>query len=163
MMSSRPQLYNSPVELGLRALCLLVEMHPSSCDLQRLVLFDYLLVHSADADGGPESLHPAIPQRGAEVLVRRAILGPGLALYARRGLICTVADSAGFTYAASDRGPAFLDTLRAEYVAMLRERAHWASCMFGELPTGEIQRYVKTELDRWGGQFADHMAERGRE
>lgn len=163
MMSSSPQLFNSAVELGLRALCVLVETYPKPCDLQRLVLFDYLLVHSADVDGGPESLHPATPQRGAEVLVRRAILEPGIALYARRGLICTVADTDGFTYTASDRGSAFLDTLRAAYVAMLRERARWISASFGQLTTGTIQHYVNTELDRWSGQFADYVSGRGGE
>lgn len=162
-MLPTPQLFNSAVELGLRALCVLVETHPRACDLQRLVLFDYLLVHSADVDGGPESLHPAIPQRGTEVLVRRAILEPGLALYTRRGLICTTAEADGFTYTASDRGSAFLDTLRAEYVAMLRERARWISATFGELPTSEIRRYVNMQLDRWGGQFADLAPERGGE
>lgn len=160
MMSPAPHLYNSAVELGLRALCVLVEMHSSPCDLQRLVLFDYLLVHSADVNGGPESLHPATPQRGTEVLVRRAILEPGLALYTRRGLICTATGSGGFAYTASDRGSAFLDTLRAGYVAMLRERACWISATFGDFPTGKIQRYVNTELDRWGGQFADHVSGR---
>ncbi len=160
-MPPAPQLFNSAVELGLRSLCVLVETHPKTCDLQRLVLFDYLLVHSADVDGGPASLHPATPQRGTEVLVRRAILEPGLALYSRRGLICTTAGSGGFMYTASDRGSAFLDTLRAEYVSMLRDRARWIAAAFGELPTGEIQRYVNTELDRWGGQFAEHVAERG--
>ena len=163
MISSTPLLFNSAVELGLRALCVLVETHPRSCDLQRLVLFDYLLVHSADVDGGPESLHPAIPQRGTEVLVRRAVLEPGLALYARRGLIITSAEHCGFMYTASDRGSAFLDTLRAEYVAMLRDRARWIFATFGELSTGDVQRYVKTELDRWGGQFADHEHKRGAE
>ena len=163
MKSSAPQLFNSAIELGLRALCILVETHPKSFDLQRLVIFDYLLVHSADVDGGPSSLHPATPQRGTEVLVRRAILEPGLALYSQRGLICTTTEPSGFAYTASDRGAAFLDTLRADYVVMLRERSRWVSVTFGELPTGDIQRYVNTELDRWGGQFADHTDKRGGE
>ncbi len=157
----QPALFNSPVELGLRALCVLVETHPHRADLQRLVLFDYLLVHSADVDGGPESLHPPVPQRGTEVLVRRAILEPGLALYSRRGLISTTPRKDGFFYSASDRGAAFLDTMRAEYVGMLRDRARWILGAFGELPTSEIQRYVNTELDRWGGQFAHHAPEAG--
>jgi hypothetical protein len=157
----RHLLFNSAVELGLRALCVLVETHPRSSDLQRLVLFDYLLVHSADVEGGPESLHPATPQRGTEVLVRRAILEPGLALYSRRGLICATAQAEGFVYTASDCGSAFLDTLRAEYVSMLRVRARWISGTFGELQTKEVQHYVNTELDRWGGQFALHAPDRG--
>lgn len=146
--------FNSPTELGLRALCLLVELHPQFLDLQRLVLLDYLLVHSADVDGGPSSLHAATPQRGSEVLVRRAILEPGLAMYARRGLIEAKIDANGFTYAASDRGACFLDSLRTGYVVAMRERAGWISNRFGALPTPRIRGFVNSELDRWGGQFA---------
>lgn len=146
--------FNSPVELGLRSLCVLVELDPHHHDLQRLVLLDYLLVHSADVDGGPESLHPAVPQRGAEVLVRRAVLEPGLALYARRGLVSITMDADGFSYGTTDRGACFLDTLRSQYVEALRSRAGWIAASFGKLETSEISRFVNTELDRWGGQFA---------
>lgn len=160
-MMGRPELttswvFNSPVELGLRSLCVLVELDPDRHDLQRLVLLDYLLVHSGDVDGGPQSLHPAVPQRGAEVLVRRAVLQPGLALYAARGLVSTAMDSNGFSYGATDRGGCFLDTIRSTYVEALRRRASWIAASFGKMETREISRYVNTELDRWGGQFAEH-------
>ena len=49
--------FNSPLETGVRALTVLAELAPAALDLQRLVYFDYLVVHSADA-GGPRSLHP---------------------------------------------------------------------------------------------------------
>ena len=58
--------FNSPVELGLRALMLLAESHPKPLDIQRLVILDYLLVHSGDLEGGPESLHPPSPLRAGE-------------------------------------------------------------------------------------------------
>src|SRR5260370_20026328 len=77
--------FNNPLESALRSLVLLVEAHPSGCDLQKLVYFDYLLVHSADA-GGPESLHPATPNRSGELLVRRGLLNAGLMLLLGRGL-----------------------------------------------------------------------------
>ena len=163
MTAPRVTLFNSSIELGLRALCVLVETHPRPADLQRLVLFDYLLVHSADVDGGPESIHPPLPQRGSEVLVRRAILESGLALYARRGLVAVIADTSGFTYMASDRGASFLNTLRANYVDMLRDRARWIADSFEEMQTHEIQGFVNTELDQWGGQFADRATGRGSE
>jgi len=159
--SATSWVFNSPVELGLRSLCILVELDPRRNDLQRLVLLDYLLVHSADVDGGPESLHPAVPQRGAEVLVRRAVLEPGLALYARRGLVSVAMDADGFSYGATDRGACFLDTLRSAYVKALRSRAGWIAGSFGELETSEISRYVNTELDRWGGQFAEYRGSGG--
>ena len=80
---------------------------------------------------------------------------PGLALYARRGLVSVTMDSNGFSYGATDRGGCFLDTLRSRYVEALRIRASWIASSFGELETSEISRYVNTELDRWGGQFAE--------
>lgn len=153
--------FNSPLEIGLRSLCILVELHPRRHDLQRLVLLDYLLVHSADVDGGPESLHAAVPQRSAEVLVRRAVLEPGLALYARRGLVSVAMDADGFSYRATDRGGCFLDTIRTAYVEALRIRAGWIAGNFGELPTSEISQFVNTELDSWGGQFAEYRGSGG--
>lgn len=50
--------FNSPVESGLRALVLLYSLFPTSASLQRLVVFDYLLIHSDDVPDGPEGLHP---------------------------------------------------------------------------------------------------------
>ena len=64
--------FNSPLETGVRALTVLAESAPAALDLQRLVYFDYLVVHSADA-GGPRSLHPNTPLRNGELLVRRAV------------------------------------------------------------------------------------------
>jgi len=148
--------FNSPVEIGLRSLCILVELDPQKHDLQRLVLLDYLLVHTEDVEGGPRSLHPPVPQRGTEVLVRRAVLEPGLALYVRRGLINVTNDTNGFTYHSTDQGSCFLDTLRNGYIEALRSRASWIATNFGSLGTSEINRFVNTELDRWGGQFAEY-------
>jgi len=55
-----------------------------SFDLQRLVSYDYLLVHSGDVEDGPVSLHPAVPFRGSELLVKRDLVRAGLdAMFAR--------------------------------------------------------------------------------
>ena len=79
--------FNGPVEIGLRALCVLTTAFPAAYALQRLVVFDYLLVHSDDIEGGPEGLHPRTPHRGGEILVRRGVIQDGLTLYESRGLI----------------------------------------------------------------------------
>ncbi|MDO9714172.1 ABC-three component system middle component 2 [Paracraurococcus lichenis] len=75
--------FNSALETGVRALAILAEAHPSAYDLQRLLYFDYLVVHSQDADG-PESLHPNTPLRNGELLVRRGIIERGLLLLLTR-------------------------------------------------------------------------------
>ena len=39
------QTFNSPIETGIRALILLAESYPVQLDLQRILEFDYLIVH----------------------------------------------------------------------------------------------------------------------
>jgi len=65
----QPATFNSPLEAGMRAVALLGASFPQTYDLQRLVTFDFLLVHTGDV-GGPDSLHPPTPYRPAELLVR---------------------------------------------------------------------------------------------
>src|SRR4051794_15928122 len=78
--------FNSPVEVALRALTVLVESHPASMSLYRLTILDYLVVHSDDVPGGPPALHPRTPHRAGELFVRRGLLQGGLHLLQGRGL-----------------------------------------------------------------------------
>lgn len=74
---SNVTVFNSALETGVRSLVILVANFPAALDLQRLVDFDYLVVHSGDLDG-PESLHPPLPLREGELLVRRNIIESGI-------------------------------------------------------------------------------------
>ena len=55
--------FNSPLEIGLRTTAILAEAYPEAFSLQRLVILDYLVVHSDDVEGGPTGLHPKTPHR----------------------------------------------------------------------------------------------------
>ena len=79
--------FNSPLEVGLRALIVLTESHPVAHSLQRLTVLDYLVVHLDDAPDGPPGLHPQTPYRAGELLLRRGVLEQGLLLYQSRGLV----------------------------------------------------------------------------
>jgi len=78
--------YNTPLECGLRCAALLLAAYPTHCDLQRLVQYEYLLVHSGDVPEGPTSLHPAAPHRSGELLVRRALVERGILFMMSRNL-----------------------------------------------------------------------------
>lgn len=146
--------FNGPVELGLRALCLLTTAFPDAYALQRLVVFDYFLVHSDDIEGGPEGLHPRTPHRGGEILVRRGVIQDGLSLYESRGLIERVFKNGGIFFAATDRSADFLDTLSSEYLANLRDRADWVVDSFGALGGAELDAMVRERIGTWGAEFA---------
>jgi hypothetical protein len=146
--------FNGPVEIGLRALCVLTTAFPAAYALQRLVVFDYLLVHSDDIEGGPEGLHPRTPHRGGEILVRRGVIQDGLTLYASRGLIERVYSDGGIFFAATEKSADFLDTLSTEYLAGLRDRADWVVDSFGALDDTELESMVGERIGTWGAEFA---------
>lgn len=156
---ARPaRLFSTPLESGLRTLFLLAALSAPT-DLQRLVVLDYLLVHSGDA-GGPESLHPATPHRSGEILVKRDLVHAGLRLIISRDLAVVECDAAGVRYRASDLTGAFLAYFEGDYVSRLRDRAAWVASAFGGLDDGALRVYVAEHLAQWGGEFTTEAAVR---
>jgi hypothetical protein len=144
--------FNGPIEIGLRALVILTEAFPAAYSLQRLVISDYLVVHSDDADG-PQGLHPQTPRRSGELLVRRKSLQRGLLLYQSRGLIERRYEPDGIMFAATEASAAFIDVLESQYVSELRSRTKWLISRFHELADKELDDFVKKQLGNWGGEF----------
>lgn len=145
--------FNTAVEIGLRALSVLTAAYPSAYSLQKLVVFDYVVVHSDDVPNGPAGLHPQTPHRGGELLVRRGVLQEGLLLYQSRGLVEQVYRKNGVFFKATERSAAFLDALVADYVVALRERASWAVDRFGALDDRELDAIIRDKIGIWGAEF----------
>ena len=145
--------FNGPLEIGLRAISILNEAHPETYSLQRLVIFDYLVVHSDDIEGGPKGLHPQTPHRSGELLVRREILQEGLYLYMSRNLVQRRFEETGIYYAATEHTSAFLDVLASEYTQALRDRAEWLVSNLGGMSDKELEAFVQSYIDKWGAEF----------
>ena len=154
----RAQTFNGPLESGLRSLVLLTEAHPRDFDLQSMVVLDYLLLHTAQLSG-PDDLHPPVPFRSAEFLVRRGLVERGLLLMMTRGLVERQAGSDGIRYRASEAASPFLEALRQPYFAEIRIRARWISSIFGALDDAGIRAVLRRYVDRWAEEF--HAVERG--
>jgi hypothetical protein len=146
--------FNGHVEIGLRALCVLTAAYPAACTLQRLVIFDYFLVHSDDIEGGPAGLHPQTPYRGGEILVRRGVLQYGITLYESRGLIERAYKDGGIFLVATDKSADFLDTMNSGYLQVLRERADWLIEKFGHLDDATLDTIVRDSIGIWGAEFS---------
>lgn len=151
-MAEGVQTFNSPIETGVRALILLAESYPDQLDLQRILEFDYILVHTSDVDG-PPSIHPALPLRSGELLVRRQIIERGLMLMISRGLAGRNATANGFTYYAQDAAGPFLDSLTAAYLTDLKERAVWVVDRFSGMSDHEIRVMLTQIYDQWSREF----------
>jgi hypothetical protein len=151
-MADAIQTFNSPIETGMRALILLATAYPAQFDLQRLLEYDYMMVHTGDVDG-PPSIHPALPLRSGELLVRRQLIERGLMLMISRGLVSRHATPDGFMYQAEDDAGPFLDTLTAEYLDELKNRADWVVDRFRDMSDQEIRFMLTRIYDQWSREF----------
>lgn len=146
-------LFNGPVEIGMRAAMVLANAYPDRLDLNRLVILDYIVVHSGDIADGPPSLHPPTPLRAGEVTVRRGLLENGLHLLAMKGLVARHLDESGISYSAQSEIPAFLDALSSGYARAVRDRAEWAVQRVNTLTDSQVRELFEESTGRWKTEF----------
>jgi hypothetical protein len=144
-MSVAPRLFNTPIETGMRALCLLRSAFPNDVSIDRLAVLDHVVVHTGDF-GGPESLHPPSPLRVAEPLVRRELVRRGLQLLKARGLVAEVICENGLLWRAADAADPFVECFGTEYNTRLRDCAQWTWSRFGSFSESDLAKF-----------FGDHV------
>lgn len=144
--------FNSSLEIGIRSLTILTAVYPQSLDLQFLVFFDYLTVHSGDVQG-PDSLHAPLPLRSGELTIKRGLIESGLLLMISRGLVEHLVSSNGFEYQASDNASAFLSMLTSRYILKLKERAEWVAETFGDSSLQDLKEIEQSFFRSWSTQF----------
>jgi hypothetical protein len=147
------RLFNTPLECGLRLLFVLNASAPKAADLQRLIAYDYLIVHSGDVSGGPASLHPAVPFRGSEWLVKRDLVRESLDILFARELLEKRLSPTGIYYVGSKLSAAFIKLLASSYAYDLKCRAAWVSERFGDLADDELRDFMTEHTGRWGVEF----------
>lgn len=147
-----PTLFNSTIETGIRAVVVLDALYPRACGLAEVTCFDHVVVHSGDLDG-PESLHPPLPPRVGELVVRRGLVGESLRLMCQMHLIEERHDEDGIRFAASDDAPSFLRLMRTPYSQALKDRARWLADRFGAMGEAEVEALVASLVGRWRQEF----------
>ena len=148
----RTRVFNTPFETGLRSVVILTAAYPASLGLNRLVVFDHLVVHTEDV-GGPNSMHPKDRSRAAEALVRRGLVQSGLSLMQTRGLVERLITPQGFRYRAGEESGLFVDTLSSDYMVALKERADWLIAAIQPISDKELAKLVQSRMDVWDPEF----------
>ena len=154
-MTPTARTFNTPLEAGLRALFILKAAGRRSMDTQRLMYFDYLLVHSGTVSG-PESLHPPTTSQKGELLVRRALLQDGLELMRSRDLVERRFQTTGIAYRATRAGHHLVAQFQSDYASLLRERAAWAVERFSDLSSARIAATLGAQVGNWDDELIAH-------
>lgn len=148
----QPVLFNGALETGVRSVVILETAHPRGFDLTQLTWLDHLVVHTADLDG-PDSLHPNVPQRNGELLVRRSLVEQGLNLMQRLHLIEVKFTPEGIVYVACEEAAPFVRLVRSQYGRTLRERAKWLLEYFADRGPDHLHEVITQKIGRWAIEF----------
>jgi hypothetical protein len=153
-------LFNGSLETGVRAVVLLDAAYPRSFDLARLTWCDHLVVHTADIEG-PPSLHPDIPQRTGELLVRRRLVEEGVNLMRRLHMINASVCPQGIVFQAGEEASAFVDSLRSGYARELKLRAAWLINYLAEISDDAMAALIADRIGRWAVEFQGEVGPAG--
>lgn len=146
-------IFNSALETGVRSACVLAADQSMKYDLQQLLAFDHLVVHTGDVRNAPPSLHPNVLQRNGELLVRRSLVEHGLLLMEHKKLVEKIITFDGFYYRATDLASVFIESLTNKYIEELRKRADWAVKIYKESGDRFFSEIFNTAFDRWANEF----------
>lgn len=143
---SRP--FNTPLEAGFRTLFVLEAIGRKALDSHRLVIYDYLLVHSGDV-GGPPSLHAPAPAQTGELLVRRRLVQRGLDLMRSRELIERRYSSTGIRYAITKAGRHVAQHFDSTYAEQLRASSSWVASEWSRATDLQLQSALRAHTAEW--------------
>lgn len=115
--------FNSPVEIGTRITLILTAIG-KKLSLDDLVMLDYALLYSKEF-GGPENLHPALPNHTAEIAHRREFMPEAIQFFINRGLIDLVIEEYGHYYRSNNSTVDFVSCLQSLYYKKSWSRLSW--------------------------------------
>lgn len=147
--------FNNSVETGLRVLVILYKHFPKSIDVTRILYYDYMLVHSGDINENVTSLHPSVPYRRGELLIRKSIIQEGLDMLVSRGLVEIIYSPNGIEYVASEYSAPFIESLSSPYSEQLIIRADWLASEYPKYNMNELHRLLDDTNDSFDLEILD--------
>ena len=147
------RIFNSPLEIALRVLLILNFGKKTAFTLERLIIYDYLILNSGDLERAPESLHPALPNRSSQLLVKRELLQKALLILASKELILIKYKKAGIQYAPSKLSEPFISYFESQYYVELKERVIWVAETFRNKTDKNLEKLISKNLEKWGSEF----------
>ena len=123
-MTEHNSFFNSPMELGTRTALILSALDGEKIDIESMVMLDYALLYSEEF-GGPENLHPSVPNHIAETAQRLELMPNALRFLIKRGLVNIDIESNGYFYSSNADTIHFISCLKSNYYKKAWIRLAW--------------------------------------
>lgn len=151
------QVFNSEIEVGIRVLVLLEMSSIIKHSLQRLCVYDYILLHAGDIDLSQSNIHPAHPYRSSEYPIKYQAIKKAIFLLISRKLIDVYIDEDGITYGCNSRTQWFLNAFESEYIRKLKHIAEWINVQYSGSTDKELSILIKHKIAKWGDEFKQEI------
>jgi len=149
------KIFNSPLEISLRVLLLLSLNGAKGVSIERLVIYDYLILNSGDIEGAPKSLHPALPNRSSQLLIKRELIKKALQILSSKELILVKYTKKGILYTPSKLSIPFITYFESDYFIELKKRIEWVIEHFKNKTEKKLNKYISSNLNKWGSEFVN--------
>lgn len=146
------KIFNTPEEVGIRVL-LILSQSMDAMDLQRLVYYDYFLLHLNDILKDQDSIHPSNPYHATEIAIKRKLIQEGINLMSKKGLIDIHFSIQGISYSRNKMTIEFLEYFDSNYFNKLEKNARIVEENFNTFTDEKIQNYVYENIGKWTGEF----------
>lgn len=152
-MRNKSFMINSPIEFGLRALVLLSQIENEGIDIDRLLIYDYLLTNSGEFNVKLPSLHAETPYKYSKLMVKREVLKEGVKIFSNHGLIDVILIDSGIYYKKSSYTDAFLDNMTSKYKQKLVDIAKWIIEDVHYKNESKIEEEINSKILQYGIEF----------
>lgn len=151
-MTDKIRIFNSPEEVGVRILFIL-SICNKKMSSQRIMYYDYFVLHLNDIDSMYDSLHPDNPNHSSEIAVKRDIINKSLQRMISKGLLDIKYMKTGIYYQKNNITDVFLEMFGNGYVDKLKQHINVVCEKFEKYSDGQIYRYIDKSIGSWSGEF----------
>lgn len=141
-------IFNSPLELGTRALFILNAIKPYEASIEKIAYLDYISIYSSEFNG-PNNLHPDVPMHHLEFIFRIENLKSGLNQMIKKQIINANFTTQGIKYSLGEYSYPFMSFLDTDYHIKLGERSLWVRDNFYHLSDNELDKYFGINGKLW--------------
>jgi len=154
------QLYNTISEVGVRLLIIL-DSCKSTMSLERLQIYDHLILHLGDVQADLPSIHPSNPSHSSEIVAKRQLIRSSIAAMALKGFVTVKYTSYGFLYSSNKMTEEFLMVLTSGYSKKVRANSEIVCRLFSAYNDSRLQKLADNGLQNWAGEIENIYSLRG--
>ena len=146
------QLYNTLNEVGARMLIIL-DSSKVAMNLERLQVYDHVILHLGDINGNLPSIHPSNPSHSSEIIAKKQLIRSAITTMMLKGLVTIKCTSSGFAYAANKITAGFIQMLSSDYYKRVRANTEVVCELFSGYSDSRLKKLVNNGLQNWSGEI----------